>query len=192
MGLLSFLNPVNLVSDIFGSGKGSQAPGTGDLTQWLNQFMKPQISKVQSPINQAFLQYLNTGTGPGDSGAISGAVAPAQAWAQYMLRSGGPVQKSILGAEGGLAGKGFQPGGANVNPIIDTFLSNFGSQFTSQALPLEQQYRGSIEGGFQSLNDLINSGFTANATIFQGNLAQQQQQRANQGIFGDIFGNLLG
>src|SRR5579864_7628318 len=196
MGLFDIVG--SLTHDIFGFGSGNQSTPISNrpMVDWMNQFIKPQASYLQTtmeqPINKAFLSYLQGGP----SGAMDAALTGAEAGASYAARPGGSLQKDVLQAEGGMAGKGFGPGGAegNVNAIMNAFLSNFGNQFTSQAVPLAQQWAQSLGQGAQGFTaDVTGLGtdvFTGLGNIQQLGLANQQQNIANQGVIGQIFGNL--
>lgn len=185
-----------LIHDITG-GSTKSSVNAGPMQDWLNQFLKPQatyMQGIQRPINTAFLDFLKAGP----QGAMESALTGAEAWAANASRAGGPLQTSVLNALGGMAGKGFSPGGAdrNVNAIMNQFMQDFGNQFTSQAVPLAQSWQNILASGFGTGNEaasqaLLNP-FTAMGNIQQLNLAGQQQNIANQGLIGQIGGNIFG
>jgi len=171
----SFPNTYPTTKDIT---KGKQP----DLFKLLQSFGFPELgfqTGLRGPISNTFMNYI--GGGPG--GAMGAAADAAKGYAADIFRPGGDIQKSIMGAMGGMAGKGFQPGSAegDVNAITRGGVRDVSNFFTSQAVPLAQQWGNIMSGGFgqvnQSVEDLINSLFTGGANILQLRMAQKSMPK---------------
>jgi len=164
-----------------------------DLFNLLKGFQMPELgyqSGLRNPITKTFMDYIQGGPG----GAMASASKAAEGYASDLFRPGGQIQKSILGSLGGMAGKGFQPGGAEgqVNTIQREGVRDVSNFFTSQAVPLAQQWGNIMSGGFgqinQNVEDLINSLFTGGANILQLGMAKKSQPKG--GLLGLGIGPL--
>jgi len=164
-----------------------------DVFAGLNQFLAPQLKYqlgLQSPITKTFMDFINAGPG----GSFNAAETAATGYGADLFRVGGPLQTSIRQAIGGMAGKGFQPGGAEgaVNSITREGVHDVANIFSQQAGPLAQQWANIMSGGFgqttQNVMDLINSMLTGGFNVAQLKLGQSAAPKS--GLLGLGFGPL--
>ena len=178
-----------------GGGRGNPLdPNKGGLsmydilTQSFLPFLNQQIG-TQGPIGQAFFDAtLRPGANFGQ------AETAAQGYGANLFRVGGPLQKNILGAVGGMAGKGFQPSGAEgeVNAITRGGVNDISNFFASQAGTLEQERLRNLASAFgganQNIMDMIQSLFSGQGSIAQLGLAAKSAPKG--GLLGLGFGPL--
>lgn len=182
----------------FGGGKAndfSELPTVNDFTKsaqpdlygWLRGFQLPELkyqTGLRGPITDTFMNYISGGPG----GAMGSAKTAAEGYGADLFRVGGPLQSSILRAMGGMAGRGFQPGGAEgqTNAITREGVRDVGNFFSSQAVPLASQYFNTLAGGFgqanQNISELLSSLFTGGANIQQ--LLMAMRSMPKKGLLG--------
>lgn len=140
----------------------------GPYQQQLNNFLN-----LQNPITNAYMSQVMT---PGAD--FSQAAAAAQGQANQLFMPGGQVYNAINAARGNVINQGFAPSGADraTNGILNQATQTVANTFAQGATSLEQQRLqqfGSLYGqNNQSIQDLIDSMFTAGASIGQYGLGQ--------------------
>jgi hypothetical protein len=193
MAWLDTLNPT-------GGGGGGYNPSfegfdPGAMSKYISTNLLPlqkQMYQQQQPIKQAYLSYL---TDP--NAGMDALKSTAMGTAGLLFKAGGPIANAIRNARGGMGKSGFNPEGAFgqetgiMQQGIDTLLNSLLTQATGLK---EQQFSelGKAYGtGWENLLGGAESIFGAGSNVFGLNLAKQQQEMMNKGIFGSVFGNLI-